>query len=164
MKYLLLAVTIMLCSTTSANAQTQIETEESIRAATNVEFYKNMADCDSEVDAVTDFNEKTEFWSICDLDNDNRIIKVKSYNDNTYYQETYFEENKLLVYAIEAEYYIPKNSFIQQVWNCEFYIDNGKLVTLMSLGHGKTETEDWDPGIIFSMYEARLNELSRIKP
>ena len=48
-------------------------------------------------------------------------------------------------------------------WNCEFYIKNGKLIGLISLGHGKTEDDEWNPEIIFQMYKKRIAELSEIK-
>ncbi len=48
-------------------------------------------------------------------------------------------------------------------WNCEFYTENGKLIALMSLGHGKTEDEKWNSDVIFEMYKNRLTELKRIK-
>jgi len=47
-------------------------------------------------------------------------------------------------------------------WNCEFYAENGELVALISLGHGKTEDEEWNPDVIFEMYKNRLTELKKI--
>lgn len=157
----MLILTVLLLVTSHTSAQSQ--SEEEIRADTDAEFYENMAECSLGVKAVTDFNNKKEFWRLCDLDNGNRIISIESHNDSSYFQEVYFEKNRSLVYAIETQNYIPKNHFIQKIWNVEFYIANKKLVALMSLGHGKTETEDWDPNIIFDMYKVRLNELSKIK-
>lgn len=163
MRYLLLALTIMLFGTLSCNAQSQRDIEGKIRADINAEFDENMSKCDASVDFVTDFNRKTEFWRICNLDENRQIIKIESHKENTYYEEVYFEKNGGLVYAKETEYYMPKNYFIQQSWNCEFYINNGELVSLMSLGHGKTESDDWDPDSIFKMYKTRQGELERIK-
>lgn len=163
MRYLLLALTIMLFGTLSCNAQSQSDIEEKIRADINAEFDENMSKCDAGVDFVTDFNRKTEFWRICNLDENRQIIKIESHKENTYYEEVYFEKNGGLVYAKETEYDMPKNYFIQQAWNCEFYINNGELVSLMSLGHGKTESDDWDPNSIFEMYKTRQGELEKIK-
>jgi len=111
---------------------------------------------------ISDFNDKTEFWNICNLKNGNRIIKIESHEKETYYQEIYFEKNGELVYAKETENYIPKNHFTQMSWNCEFYAENGELVALISLGHGKTEDEEWNPDVIFEMYKNRLTELKKI--
>ena len=68
-----------------------------------------------------------------------------------------------LIYAKETQNYMPKNHFTQMAWNCEFYAKNGKLIAIMSLGHGKTEDEEWNPDVIFDMYKNRLTELKRIK-
>lgn len=163
MKHLLFALTMALFGAVSGHAHSQSDMEGKLRADINAEFNRNISKCGIEVDVVTDFGKKKEFWRICHLDNNNRIIKIESHSEDTYYQEAYFERNGSLVYAAETERYMPKNHFTQQVWHCEFYISNGKLVTMMSLGHGKTERDDWDPNIIFEMYKDRLNELKRIK-
>ena len=155
---LILAFGILGC-----NAQSQREKEEKIRSEINTEFDKNMAECYAGVDAVSDFNEKTEFWNVCELKNGNRIITIDSHKKDTYYQEIYFEKNGELIYAKETENYIPKNHFTQMAWNCEFYAKNGKLIALMSLGHGKTEDEEWNPDVVFEMYKKRLTELKQIK-
>ena len=147
----------------SCNAQSQREKEEKIRSEINAEFDQNSSNCSGGIDAVSDFNKKTEFWSICNLKNGNRIIKIESHEKETYYQEIYFEKNGELVYAKETENYMPKNHFTQMSWNCEFYAKNGELIALISLGHGKTEDEEWNPDVIFEMYKNRLTELKRIK-
>lgn len=154
---------IILFGIWNCNSQSQIKNEEEIRLKLNTEFNKNTAKCSYEISAVTDFNEKVEFWRICNLENKNRIIKIESYKQTEYFQEIYFERNGDLVYAKETENYIPKNHFTQIVWNCQFYTQNGKLITLISHGHGKTEDDEWNHEIIFKMYKKRLLELKRIK-
>lgn len=121
----------------SMNSTAQSQTQEQIQAATNADFAKNFSQCSAGVDTVTNFNAKKEFWQICTLDNGNRIIKIKSYNDDNYYQEIYFEKSGDLIYAVETQNYMPINHFTQQVWNAEYFIKNGELVSSMSLGHGK---------------------------
>ncbi|WP_130736514.1 hypothetical protein [Flavobacterium sp. J27] len=147
----------------SWNAQSQSEKEEKIRSKINSEFQENASNCNREINAITDVNGKTEFWSICNLEKGNRIITIESHEKETYFQEIYFEKNGKLIYAKETENYIPRNHFTQISWNCEFYTENGKLITLISLGHGKTENEEWNPEIIFDMYKNRLSELQQIK-
>ena len=144
-------------------AQTPLEDESVIRSEIYAAFEKNKLECNDQVIAITDTNGKTEFWSICELDNRNRILRIESHTENTYYQEVYFEKNRALVYAKETENYIPNNHFTQMAWHCEFYTRNGKLIALMSHGHGKTEEETWNPEIIFDMYRKRLDELEKIK-
>ncbi|MHA7057780.1 hypothetical protein ACWGOQ_0011205 [Aquimarina sp. M1] len=48
-------------------------------------------------------------------------------------------------------------------WNCEFYIKNDTVFTSMSLGHGKTENEEWNPNAIIEMYTKRLQEIEKIQ-
>ena len=163
MKHILLALAMTLFGTVNGHTHSQDNTKEKLRTDTNAEFKRNISKCSIEVDVVTDFGKKKEFWRICNLDNNNRIIKIESHSEDTYYQEAYFERNGSLVYAAETERYMPKNHFTQQVWHCEFYINNGKLVTMMSLGHGKTEMDDWNPNVIFEMYKGRLGEMEKIK-
>ena len=40
---------------------------------------------------------------------------------------------------------------------------DGKIYSEISLGHGKTEHDDWDPNIIFKMFETRKIELKKLK-
>lgn len=162
MKNILLTL-ITLFGILSCNAQTQSDKAEKIRMEINAEFDKNVLECNTQIDALTDFNGKAEFWRICDLKNGYRIISIESHKGSVYYQEIYFEKNGDLIFAKETENYMPKNHFIQMAWNCEFYAENGKLISLISLGHGKTEDEEWNPEIIFTMYKNRLKELEKIK-
>lgn len=153
----------MMLGIMNCNAQSQRAEEEKMRSEINEIFYQNISECNAEIDAVSDFNGKSEFWNICDLKNGNRIIKIESHNADTFYQEIYFENNGNLIYAKETENYMPKNHFTQMAWNCEFYIQNGELITLVSLGHGKTEDDEWNPDVIFDMYKNRIAELNKIK-
>ena len=147
----------------SCKAQKHEDNEQEIRKEVNTELNNNLLLCDEGITAIADFNGKTEYWEICNLENESRIIKIESYKGDVYYQELYFEKNGDLIYAKETENYIPKNHFTQMTWNCEFYIEKGKLITLLSFGHGKTENEEWNPELIFDMYKTRLNELNRLK-
>ena len=144
-------------------AQSQRENDEKIRAKINTQFYAALSNCNRETTAVTNFNCKDEFWSICVLKNNNRIVTVEWHQGDTYYQEIYFEKNGDLIYAKETENYMPKNQVTQMQWNCEFFTKNGELLTVISLGHGKTESDEWDPDSIFQLYKTRLAELEKIK-
>ncbi len=112
MRHILLALMLTLSGTLIANAHTEGDTKAKIREDTNAEYDELILKCGLEIDAVTDFNHKTEFWRICNLDDGNQIIKIESYKEDTYFQEVYFKKSENLVYAMEAEYYIPKNHFI----------------------------------------------------
>lgn len=139
------------------------EKEEIIRKEINAKYLAELSKCPQNVNTVTDFNGKTEFWTICETDQENRIIKIDSHEEQTLYQEVYYEQNRELIYAEESIKYMPINHYVLQTWTCQFYAEKGKLVSLMSLGHGKTEDNEWNPEIIFEMYKKRIAELNKIK-
>lgn len=141
----------------------QVQNEAAIRSSINEIFKKNRDQCDCEIDAVTNFNGKVEYWRICELEGKNRIFSIESYDKDDYFREVYFEEDEQLVYAIEEVKYIPLNHVVEMIWKCEFYTKKEKVLNYISLGHGKTEYEDWKPKVIFEMYERRLSELAKIK-
>jgi len=139
--------------------------EDSFREEVNLELMKNYMTSElfwSEK-GISEFNGKTEIWSVCNLKNGNRFIRIESYKNETFYQELYFEKNGELRYAKETENYNPKNGFAEMKWNCEFFFENGKLMTNISLGHGKTEDENWNPESIIGMYKNRISELNKMK-
>ncbi len=108
---------------------------------------------------VSVLNGKKELWRIYSLDNDKQILEIESHENGIYYKEIYYSKKNNLMYAKDLVRYIPSNSTENSVWECEFFLKNGKLYSEESLGHGKTERDDWDPNIIFTMYEKRKNEL-----
>jgi len=143
--------------------KTPLDEENKIRVETNNLFLTERSKCSKNINAVTNFNGKKEFWKICKSDNGNRIIQIESYDDASLFKEVYFEQDGELIYAEESIKHMPINHYTMGIWNCQFYTDNGKLVTIMSLGHGKTENDKWDPEIIFEMHKKRIIELNKIK-
>jgi hypothetical protein len=141
---------------------TEREKEEKLRKQINAEYLTEISKCSQNINAVTDFNGKTELWRICETDNGKRIIQIESHEKTDFYEEVYFEKNGELIYAEESIKYMPLNSYILQTWTCQFYAKKGKLISLMSLGHGKTEDDEWNPEIIFKMYKKRIIELNKI--
>lgn len=110
---------------------------------------------------VTNFNKKNELWKIQNFNN-NRIITIHSHKEDTYYTEIYFELNGKLTYANEGMHGMPINKTISISWNCDFYIHQSKVFYHISLGHGKTERDDWDENSIITLYNKRLNELNQV--
>lgn len=139
--------------------------ENHFREEIKLELIKNHTACElfwSEK-GISDFNGKTEIWSVCDLKNGNRFLQIESYKNETYFQELYFELKGKLRYAKETQNYNPKNGFSEMKWNCEFFFENGKLMANISLGHGKSEGEDWNPESIIEMYITRIHEFNKMK-
>lgn len=147
---------------TQKGALTGLEKEDSVRAKINALYAKNASKCSQKVSAVTNFNDKQEFWRICDTGN-GRIIHIQSHDATNLYEEVYFEQEGELIYAEESIQYMPINHYQMGIWNCKFYTEKGKLITIMSLGHGKTENDAWEPEIIFEMYKKRIAELNNIE-
>ncbi|PCI02827.1 MAG: hypothetical protein COB81_04785 [Flavobacteriaceae bacterium] len=141
---------------------TELEKEEKLREKINTEYLAELSKCSQNINAVTDFNGKTEFWRICKLGNGKRIIQINSHEEDALYEEVYYEQNGELIYAEESIKYMPINHYVLQPWTCQFYVKKGKLISLMSLGHGKTEDDEWNPKIIFEMHKKRILELSKI--
>jgi hypothetical protein len=146
-------------------AQTEKIQEDYFREKVNLELLKNYSECQpfSTKNGISEYNGKTEMWSICKLENGNRIFRIESYKNETFFQEIYFEQKGKLRYAKETENYNPKNGFAEMSWNCEFFLENEKLITNISLGHGKTEDENWEPESIIEMYKKRMSELKKMK-
>ena len=138
------------------------EKEELLRKEINKQYLTEVSKCSQNVNTVTDFNGKLEFWRICETENGKRIIQINSYEKDSLYEEIYFEKNGELIYAEESIKYLPKNHFAIQPWTCQFYTEKGKIISLMSLGHGKTEDDEWKPEVIFEMYRKRIVELNKI--
>lgn len=144
------------------NKLTELEKEEKLRRETNHQYLAELSKCSQNINAVSDFNGKTEFWQICKTDKTKRIIQISSYEEDSLYKEVYYEQNGELIYAEESIKYMPINHYVLQPWICQFYIEKGKIISLMSLGHGKTEDDEWKPEIIFEMYKKRIEELNKI--
>jgi len=137
---------------------TEIEKEEFYRKKINAEFDKKYSECKYPKNGISNLNGKKEFWKLCELKNENQIFEINSHKGTVYYKEIYFSKNGKLIYAKEIENYMPENSFSQMDWNCQFYIKNDSLYTLITHGIGNKD-ENWNANIILEMFEKRKKEL-----
>jgi hypothetical protein len=112
---------------------------------------------------ISTLNGKKELWEVSSLDNGKQILIIESYDDGAYYREVYYSKNGVLLYAIDSDRYIKENALQSDIWECEFFIKDGKIYSEVSLGHGKTERDDWDPNVIFKMFETRKMELKKLQ-
>ncbi|MDG4946150.1 hypothetical protein NMK71_06960 [Weeksellaceae bacterium KMM 9713] len=158
--FLMLCLSFLLAP---ACSQVKPSQETNLRAQIKLKLEKAIEECTQDISVVSDLNDRTEFWQICELDQKRRLIKIESYTDGILYQEIYFEAENDLIYAKETEQMMPKNHFAQSIWNCEYFTQNGEVLSTMSLGHGKTESEDWQAESIFELYQQRLKELKSFK-
>jgi hypothetical protein len=99
------------------------------------------------------FKEKTmnnkkikEKWRYFD-NKKNSFISIEYKIDSTAYTEEYYLQNSSLIHASEQEiWYNPSLGANEYTaWSGGFYFSKQKLIDHVTLGHGKSETEDWDP-------------------
>ncbi len=164
-----LLVISLLLSVSSVNAQTPPTQREQIIQQTNEQLNNYFNACAYDMHRIfTHYNKKTsttEKWQFCNKNNIKimRItssLKRKDGVSTEHSTEIYYIKNNKLIYAKEAivEYYKEGKS----IWNCEYYTKNGKILATMSLGHGKTESDDWQPEEIFTMYKNRLQQAQKV--
>ena len=142
-----------------SNAQIAQLTEDQFREKVSVEFQTsyNKALTYFENSMDYDMTKKNETWSVYEFDN-KRIFKIESKKNNTTFIETFYEVDGQLRYAQEKEIsFINTPDAIE--WNCEYFLENGTIKTIMSLGHGKTERDDWDSNEILTTYQKRKSSL-----
>ena len=108
----------------------------------------------------TRFKVKNEKWDICYASNHLKIITIKYFKKTVKYEESYFIRSGIFEYAFEEE----TDHLTGSHWNCKFAIINEKeAMILSSLGHGKTEDENWDPDEIIGMYKVRIKQLEELE-
>ena len=66
-------------------------------------------------------------------------------NDSTI--QTFYLKSGELIFATEqiVTYYYEKNKTDSIGWSGDFYFSKGKLIYHITIGHGKSEIETWDP-------------------
>ena len=82
------------------------------------------------------------------------------------YSEKYYFKEGSLIYAYESIVFFLPDLGIDQgaVWAGDFYFAKGKLIDHVTLGHGKSESDDWDPEKeILERLEKRKKELRSLK-
>ena len=87
------------------------------------------------------------------------------YNSTAYSEKYYFKEGSL-IYAYESIVFFLPDLGIDQgtMWAGDFYFAKGKLIDHVTLGHGKSEKDDWDPEKeILERLEKRKKELRSLK-
>lgn len=116
---------------------------------------------DSSVISINQLNEKkerfqTDLGQYEFITKDSVIVKIiyefRS-NHKKVKKEFYFEKLKGIIYAAETETnYFGGDSVI---WIGRFYFDKSKLADYITIGHGKSETDEWEPekDVLVSYYK-----------
>lgn len=106
-----------------------------------------------------------ENWQHFDNKHLSRIIINYTIDSNDYSEEYYFKDG-LLIYALEKEvWHFPSLGPNESSgWSGGFYFSKGKLIDHVTLGHGKSEKDDWDPEKeILQRLKGRKAELQVLK-
>jgi len=139
--------------------QTLADAKASILTVRELYFSK----INQDIDAVTDFNGYPEFWAIDQMDTYTQALRISRYHQGQLYTELYIVKNKKPIYAIEEIKAMRFNNYTQSVWRCEYFIKDDKVIDYISLGHGKTEDDAWEPGSILNQFDKRKDELEKIR-
>jgi hypothetical protein len=75
-----------------------------------------------------------------------KISRRFSHKNDTI-QQIFYLKNGGLIYATEVitSYFTDKGKTDSILWRGDFYFAKGKLIDHITLGHGKSETESWNP-------------------
>lgn len=86
-------------------------------------------------------------YQYLDTDSIQYIQRNWTENDNgtqTQVSQSFFLKNNQLITASERLIWIF-NKMDSAIWAANYHFENGKLVNLESLGHGKSEDDNWNP-------------------
>jgi hypothetical protein len=75
-----------------------------------------------------------------------RVTKIIKNSDKgvEHVEEVFYLANSALVFSTEtiSNYFLTGDT---TRWSCTYYFKNNNLIYYQSTGHGKSETDDWDP-------------------
>jgi hypothetical protein len=94
------------------------------------------------------------------------IVKIVRYfgrnNDST--TQIFYLKNNRLIYSKESilSYSFVNNQRDSMIWVGTYYFWKGKMIDMVTLGHGKSETETWDPELeVLANYKNAKNDIAR---
>lgn len=80
--------------------------------------------------------------------------------------QTFYLKNNQLIYATEqiTSYYANEGQTDTMTWMGSFYFYRGKLIDHITLGHGKSEIDTWDPqSDMLTAFRESLRDIDRYK-
>ena len=93
-------------------------------------------------------------------------ISRQFHQKNESIQQTFYLNNGQLIFANETivTYFTTNSKTDSITWSADFYFSNGKLIDHITLGHGKSELESWEPGTdMTKFFNESLNDIDRYK-
>jgi len=106
-------------------------------------------------DSILTKEENREYWKVHELDKHTSAWSISKQSDGMHYIEIYIIKNSELIYAFEEIQYHPFGSDESSIWRCEYFIFDERVFDYVSLGHGKTEEDDWDSDYIIIKFKNR---------
>ncbi|HEY6505931.1 MAG TPA: hypothetical protein VIZ28_18280 [Chitinophagaceae bacterium] len=94
------------------------------------------------------------------------LIYIEYKIDSTAFIEKYYLQTGALIYAMEQEvsYYPSLGANEYSIWAGDYYFSKGKLIDYVTLGHGKSEDDNWQPEKeVLQRLKQRKTELALLK-
>ena len=105
------------------------------------------------------FTEAWEYFKSSSL----YYFSVKYSIDSTDYNEEYYFDKEQLIFSAEKELYHFPSSKDSIGWSALYYFYHNTLIDYETLGHGKSEMDDWNPEKeVLARLAGRKKELSGI--
>ncbi|MEQ8416633.1 MAG: hypothetical protein RIB71_19280 [Imperialibacter sp.] len=104
----------------------------------------------------TQLDGRTEEWRRCSYSNNRELFIITSSDERTDYFELFLTIDNALVYAEESIISYSQRPDNGTPWTCQYLLADRNVVDYISLGHGETEDENWQPESIFEQWNARL--------
>ena len=106
---------------------------------------------------TTQIDGRTEYWRDMKVKDKIHMISIESQNSKSDYSEIYLIRNNKLVYAYESIIDYSKRPDDYSPWNCQYWIKNDIIIDYVSLGHGATEFDEWEPEEILVQFNDRIS-------
>lgn len=124
------------------------------------EIYFNQLNLNS--DSILYKEENREYWKVHELDKHTIAWHISNQSDGMHYIEIYITKNSELIYAFEEIQYHPFEPDESSIWRCEYFIFDEQVFDYISLGHGKTEDDVWNPDDIIIKFKNRQAEFQGV--
>ena len=122
---------------------------------------KQIEYCESKKSKHKMFKLNNAQWDICQAKKQTKIITINYKKEEMKYTESYVLRHGKLVYAFEQQ--MDDREGYEWIWNCRYAIvDEKEAEVISSLGHGKTEDDNWNPNEIIGMYKKRMEQMRRL--
>lgn len=108
------------------------------------------------------------YISYCYTENENGYITISrqfSAKNDTITQTFYLIKGQLIFATEKIVSFFIENNLIDSIsWSGDFYFSKGKLINYVTLGHGKSELDTWDPEQdILNAFNASKQDILRFK-